>query len=193
MDYITLILLILGLSLDDFAIALAVGLLYSTKSLKNKAIFAFRVAIAFTIPTVFFPFLGWMLGLVLSPLISSLSAWIIFIIFVVIGIWIILDAFEEKEAQKLTSKNLGSFWVLLVLGALTSIDEGAIGITFPFLDIPITIIFITLVIVNILLGVFGVLIGLDSKKIQQKPAEVLAGVLLVCVGLKMLIESILNL
>ncbi len=86
--------------------------------------------------------------------------------------------------MQLQQKNLFSFWVLLVLGALTSLDEGAIGVTFVFLDISIPVFFAVLVGVNILLGVGGVVVGMASKHVNQKLAQIIAGVLLIGIGIK---------
>ncbi len=94
MDFVTLILLVLGLSLDDFTIAVAVGLTqYGNPSLNKKG-FAFRVAIAFTIPTVIFPLIGWLIGVLLSCWLEVASAWIILGVFVGLGAWVIKEACE---------------------------------------------------------------------------------------------------
>ncbi len=167
MDLVTLIMLVLGLSLDDFTIAVAVGLAQSGNPSLNKTRFAFRVAIAFTIPTVAFPLIGWLIGVLLSGWLEVASAWIILGVFVGLGAWVIKEACEGGDQLQLQQKSLSSFWVLLVLGALTSLDEGAIGVTFVFLDISILVFFAVLVGVNILLGVSGVVAGMASKKMNH--------------------------
>ncbi len=118
------------------------------------------MATAFTIPTVAFPLVGWLVGFLLSGALEFVSEWIILVIFVGLILWVIKEAREGGDQLQLQQKNLFSFWVLLVLGALTSLDEGAIGVTFVFLDISIPVFFTVLVGVNILLGVGGVVAGM---------------------------------
>ncbi len=184
MDIVTLIMLVLGLSLDDFTVAIAVGLTQAANPTLNKAGFAFRVAIAFTIPTVTFTLAGWWVGVLLSGWLEVASAWIILGIFVGLGAWVINEAREGGDELHLQQRNLFSFWVLLVLGALTSLDEGAIGVTFTFLDISIPVFFAVLVGVNVLLGVGGVVAGMASTKMNQKWVQILAGLLLIGIGVK---------
>jgi len=89
MDYLTLILLSLGLSLDDFGLAFALSLLMSSGTFKKLMVNAGKMAVAFSISTALLPLLGWFVGLAIYGWLASFSAWVVLIVFAGVGIWII--------------------------------------------------------------------------------------------------------
>lgn len=135
MDYLTLILLAISLSIDDFGLAFALSLLVTAKTLRMRLIYAGKMAVAFSTSTTILPLLGWLLGLAIYNWVAQFSAWIIQIAFCGVGGKIIKEAFEDEKFRAM--KNNSSFWMLLTMGFLGSLDEGAIGVSFPFLEIPI--------------------------------------------------------
>ncbi len=181
MDYLTLILLSIGLSLDDFALAFALNLVIPTQTPKDRTIQASKMALAFSISTGVLPLLGWLIGLVIFDWVASFSAWVILIVFCGVGAWIIKEAFED-EVSKWKEKNITSFWVLLVMGILGSIDEGAVGISYPFLDIPIVWIIISVILMNTLLVYLAMLISTWKTKLDQKLLPILSGLILIALG-----------
>ncbi len=79
------------------------------------------MALAFSISTGILPLLGWLISMAIYNWIVSFSAWVLLIVFCGVGGWIIKEAFEE-ETDKWKEKKISSFWVLLVLGILGSLD-----------------------------------------------------------------------
>jgi len=74
MDYLTLILLSLGLSLDDFSLAFALSLLMPSGTFKKLMVNAGNMAVAFSISTDLLPLLGWFVGLAIYGWLASFSA-----------------------------------------------------------------------------------------------------------------------
>ena len=117
MDYVSLILLSVGLSLDDFALSFALSLVFPTQIPKKRTIYASKMALAFSISTALLPLLGWLVGLAIFERVASFSAWVVLIVFCGVGVWIIKEAFED-ESPKWIKKNISSFWVLVTMGTL---------------------------------------------------------------------------
>jgi putative Mn2+ efflux pump MntP len=182
MDIVSLILLSLGLSLDDFALAFALSLVNPSQTPKERIFYASKVAFAFSISTGVLPLVGWLIGVAIFGWVASFSAWVILIVFCGVGAWIIKEAFEN-ESSKWKEKNITSFWVLLVMGTLGSIDEGAVGIGYPFLEIPVAWIIISVILVNTLLVYLAMLASTWKTRWNQKIPPILSGLILIVLGI----------
>lgn len=184
MDVITLIFLILGLSLDDFVLALAIGIIQTENSITNKSIFALRIAGAFTISTVLISLIGWQVGAFFTDFLTKIGAWIMLIVFGFAGIWIIKEARDGENDQKYREKNLFSFWSLILIGTLASIDEGVIGITYALLDFSIPLLLLLLAIINFLFGFLGVYLARSKSKLNTFWIKIMAGLIFILIGIK---------
>jgi putative Mn2+ efflux pump MntP len=79
---------------------------------------------------------------------------------------------------------------MFTLAIATSIDALAVGITFAFLKTPIVEAITIIGIVTLVISVAGVVIGnFFGSKFKSK-AELAGGVILVCLGLKILLEHL---
>ena len=75
----------------------------------------------------------------------------------------------------------------------TSIDALAIGITFAFLEVNITLAVSLIGIITFIISVIGVKIGNIFGDKYEKKAELAGGIILIGLGIKILIEHLLNL
>jgi putative Mn2+ efflux pump MntP len=157
-DYLTLILLSLGLSLDDFGLAFALSLLMPSGTFKKLMVNAGKMAVAFSISTALLPLLGWLVGLAIYGWLASFSGWVVLIVFAGVGIWIIKEAFEGEQPKWMMEK-VSSFWALSAMGVLGSIDEGAVGVSYPFLEIPVLWIIVAVLLANTVLILFATLLS----------------------------------
>jgi putative Mn2+ efflux pump MntP len=187
MDYLSLVLLSLGLSLDDFTLAFALSLLIPSETLRKRIINASKMALAFSISTAVLPLLGWLVGLAIFEWIASFSAWVLLIVFCGVGVWIIKEAFEN-ESPKWIKENISSFWVLLTIGILGSFDEGAVGIGYPFLEIPILWIIVSVILTNTVLIYFAMLISNWKKHLNRRIPHILSGIILIVLGIMNFLE-----
>jgi putative Mn2+ efflux pump MntP len=182
MDYLTLLLLAIGMSLDDFALALGISMAAPASKQRDRVLFAVKMAVAFSISTVALPLLGWLLGLAVYGWLVSFSAWVILVVFRGVGIWVIKEALEDEE-QAVQGKNLGSFRVLLLLGTLGSFDEGATGLSYAFLNIPVMAIVAAVAIANTILVFIATFISARVPESYQKFSRIIAGVVLIGLGI----------
>ena len=182
MDYLSLFLLALGVSFDDFALAFALCLILPSSSTRGRLKYAGKVAVAFAVSTALLPLLGWMVGLVIYEWVSALSAWVILVVFCGVGIWIIKEAFED-EKEKWKTRDVFSFWALLTLGVLGSLDEGAVGIGYAFLDVPVWVIIAWVIAVNTILVFVAALVTRLTTRLNQKVPSILSGAILIYLGI----------
>ena len=138
------------------------------------------------------PLVGWILGIQFQKYITSIDHWIAFILLGFIGGKMILEAVKEwneediveVKDQPLDHRNM------FVLAVATSIDALAVGITFAFLDTPIleaiTIIGITTMVISIV----GVVIGNYFGGKYKHKAELVGGIILVLLGVRILIQHL---
>jgi putative Mn2+ efflux pump MntP len=184
---LTLILLSLGLSLDDFSLAFALSLLMPSGTLKRLIVNAGKIAVAFSISTALLPLLGWLIGLAMYRLIVSFSTWVVLAVFTVIGVWIVREALENEQPEWIM-KRVSSFWELSAIGILSSIDEGAIGISYPFLGIPIIWIIIAVILANTILILFASFLSSWIKTLSRRIPSILSGTILITLGILKFLE-----
>ena len=121
--------------------------------------------------------------------VASFSAWVVLIVFCGVGVWIIKKAFED-ESPKWIKKNISSFWVLSAMGILGSFDEGAVGIGYPFLEIPILWIIVSVILTNTILIYFAMLISIWKKNLNKKIPSILSGIILLVLGIMNFLELV---
>jgi putative Mn2+ efflux pump MntP len=187
MDILSLLLLALGLSLDDFALAFALCLILPAPTTRDRLKQAIKMALAFAVSTGLLPLLGWGIGMAIFEGVRAFSAWVILVVFCGVGVWIIKEAFEE-EKDKWKDKDLTSFWVLVTLGVLGSLDEGAVGIGYAFLDEPVWLIITWVIIANTILVFVAALATTWTSRLNKKLPSILSGVILICLGITKWVE-----
>ena len=190
MDYFALALLSLGLSIDDFGVAFSLSLLMPAKNLKQFIANTGKMAVAFSISTALFPTLGWLIGLAIYKWLASFGPWIVLIVFTTVGIWIIKEALEEEQPNY---EKISSFWAITAMGSLGSIDEGAVGISFPFLGIPISWIILAIIIANTVLVFTASTMSIWIKKMSQRAPSILSGIILITLGVLKFLDLTLRL
>jgi manganese efflux pump family protein len=181
MDLISIFLLGVGLAMDAFSVSITRGL-----TLKCNIKHALIIAIFFGGFQALMPVLGWYSGMQLQSIISTLAPWIAFILLAAIGIKMIYESFSsEEEICKFFS-----FKDLLILSIATSIDAFAVGVTFAILNISIITPIIIIGLVTFILSFIGVYIGKNLGHLFGNKIEILGGIILIGIGLKILLENI---
>lgn len=186
--FIELFLLGIGLAMDAFAVSVCKGL--GMRRLNKKQ--TFIIGLYFGGFQALMPLVGWLLGSQFQKYITRIDHWIAFILLGFIGGKMMIEAIREWNEEEtvdvinapLDHKNM------LVLAVATSIDALAVGITFAFLDTPIieaiTIIGITTMVISII----GIVVGNFFGSRYKSKAELIGGLILVLLGLKILLEHL---
>ncbi|MCQ2286101.1 MAG: manganese efflux pump MntP family protein [Bacteroidales bacterium] len=187
MSLLELILLAIGLAMDCFAVSFSAGAVQ--KDLRKSSILI--LAFSFGFFQAAMPVLGWFGGELVVSYMSQIDHWIAFGILGFIGGKMLYDGLRPGKEEKLDVTKVGT---ILILSIATSIDALAVGFTFSMLqDVNIWFSVAIIGIASFVLSMGGVELG---KKISRffKPsyAQILGGGILIFIGLKILLEHLLN-
>jgi putative Mn2+ efflux pump MntP len=185
MSLLEIVLIAVGLSMDAFAVSITLGL--SVKDLRLKrmiipgAYFGFFQALM--------PAVGFFAGIRFANRIQNLDHWIAFVLLGFIGGKMIKDSFS-KEKNKEADEYSFKFIKMLVLSLATSIDALAVGITFAFLKVDIFKSILITGITTFFISICGVKIGNIFGTRFKSKAELIGGLVLVIIGIKIVIEHV---
>ena len=189
MGYVEILLTGVALAMDAFAVSICKGI----KMPKLRKLHIVIIALFFGGFQMLMPLIGWLLGSQFVQYISKFDHWIAFALLAFIGIKMAVESFKHddecccKDDGKLDLKEL------LVLAIATSIDALAVGITFAlYPDINILPSISIIGIVTFIICAGGVVIGHKFGAKFKSKAELLGGIVLVIIGLKLLIEGLLE-
>ena len=183
MDLIELFLIAVGLSMDAFAVSVCKGLAMPKCTFKKAAI----VGLWFGGFQALMPAIGYILGAQFQEAIASIDHWIAFVLLALIGGNMIHEALDNDEEEADASLDVKTMFLLAVA---TSIDALAIGITFAFLKVNIIPAVCFIGIVTFIISFAGVKIGNVFGARYKNKAEIVGGIILILLGLKILLENL---
>lgn len=176
--------------MDCFSVAVSYGLIRKKVNIIQKL----KIALSFGFFQGFMPFIGYLGGNVLKNFILNIDHWIAFVLLGYIGMKIIIGAIKKNENIK---NDLSQFKILLLLSFATSIDALVIGIGFSFISINIIFACLIIGLITFIVSYIGVNSGNLFKNYTQgkliKYVEILAGCILIFIGLKIFITHIFGL
>lgn len=181
------ILIAVALAMDCFTVSIASGLMLKRIYLKTTLITAFM----FGLFQAAMPAIGWSVTKLFNRYIEGIDHWIAFGLLAIIGIKMIFDNFKAEEDKTFNPR---SIYVILTMAVATSIDALAVGISFMCAGLrtwqqlvqPLIIIGMT----SALLSVGGNMIGVYIGRKIKLPVEMIGGILLIIIGLKILAEHL---
>lgn len=183
-EFITFILLGIGLSFDSFAVSVSCGLMKREIQFKQAVIVAFSLAFF----QAAFPVFGWFIGEALKDLIASVDHWIAFSLLAFIGTKMIIEGTKTNGA--LSSFNPFKLSVLIGLSIATSIDALVVGVSFGFLGMPILFPVVVIGSVTFIASMLGMLFGKKIPKKRSHQSLILGGIILISIGVKILVEHL---
>ena len=167
--------------MDSFSVSVANGL--STKTFDfSKAI---TLALFFGFFQAVMPIIGWISGLTVAEFISGFDHWVAFGLLCVVGLRMIYESINQNSDSFITSFN---FKVILILSFATSIDALAVGLSLSFLQIQIWIPSIVIGVITFFVSFLGVFLGGKFGEILKNKVQVLGGIILIIIGLRILLE-----
>ena len=176
-----LLLLAVGVSMDAFAVSICKGL-----AMKKATLTAgLTCGIWFGGFQALMPLIGYFLGVNFAQYIVKVDHWITLVLLVLIGANMIKESREEEPDDK---SGASLAWnKMLVLAIATSIDAFAVGITIALLKDPILISSAIIGIVAFLFSIAGVFIGRKIGHFVGGKFQILGGVILILIGVKILL------
>jgi putative Mn2+ efflux pump MntP len=185
MSFLNLMLVAVGVSADAFAVSLTQGVRARRHLLKS----ALRIALAFGLFQGAMPVIGWLLGTSLAGYIAPVDHWVAFVLLLLIGGKMIWEATRPGDGNERTGRLRTR--ELVALAVATSVDALAVGLSFAFLDVPIGPAALLIGGITAGLAFVGVLLGHRAGVRWRAPAEIVGGVVLVGMGVKILLEHTL--
>jgi putative Mn2+ efflux pump MntP len=180
----TVLLIAVSLAMDSFAVSIAHGMTIRKRRVATGLVMAF----SFGLFQALMPVLGWLAGLTFIDLISSFDHWVAFGLLVFIGGKMIYSTRTEPEPEKDAKLTVS---VLLMLSVATSIDALAVGLSFSLLQVAITTPVIAIGVVAFLLSFAGFNFGNKLGKFFERKVQVIGGIVLIAIGIKILLEHLL--
>ena len=187
MDFLTLLLLSVGLAMDAFAVSVCKGLSMKKAGLAQAAV----VGLWFGVFQALMPVIGYYVGIQFMGFISAWDHWLAFGLLVLIGANMIRESFqneEETEAHEHHKSDLNPK-DMFIAAVATSIDALAVGVSFAAMDdVNIWYSVAVIGVVTLILSMIGVKAGGFVGKKMASKAELLGGIILICIGIKIVVE-----
>lgn len=189
MELLTLFLIALGLSMDALAVSVSNGIC----SRNSSGWISLKSAIVFGVFQAAMPIGGFFAGRTFSEAISSLDHWIALILLSIIGgKMIITSVIELRHPENCRVRNRITWSTLIVQGIATSIDAFTIGISFALLQVNIVEASAFIGIVTFACCLPGGVLGRKFGSLIEQRAEIVGGVILIAMGVKIFLDHILG-
>ena len=184
MTIFELFVIAVGVSMDAFAVSICKGL--SVRKLRSRH--AFTTAMWFGGFQALMPLAGYFIGIHFADFVTNVDHWIAFVLLSIIGGNMIK---ESREAVTECEHDEDfSFMKMFALAVATSIDALAVGVTFAFLKINIWTAVLLIGATTAFFSGVGVKVGNVFGCRYKSKAELVGGVILIVMGLRILIEHL---
>lgn len=197
MEYVTLLLIALSLSLDAFSVSIIDGLTINDLN-KKRMLF---ICLTFGVFQALMPLIGHLVGLTFIQYIEDYDHWLSLVLLAFVGLKMVYDGVKEiiekrkkNDSEEETSKSF-SYKLILIQGIATAIDALAIGLTLETSIAPANVylgIFI-IGVVTFLMCLVGIFLGSKISKLLRghiEIAESIGGVILVLIGIKIVLNHL---
>lgn len=185
MDFVTIIAIALGLSFDTFAVSLSYGVI------QNRILFwqAIRIALVLAFFQAGLLVIGFFLGSFLSEIINTADHWVALVLLSFLGLKMIIGGLKKRKEDEV--KDYGKIPELMAAAVGTSIDAFAVGISFALLNIRIWISGIIIGSVTFLASMTAIRIGKSAGSRLGNKVEIIGGLILITIGIKIFLEHTL--
>lgn len=178
-------LIALSMAMDAFAVSLCSGLKIGPGPRP-----VFRIAFHFGLFQALLPVVGWLFGNTIEPLVKNYDHWVAFGLLAFVGIRMIRSGLRKEEEEILKDPSRG--WTMVMLSIAVSIDALAIGLSLAFLKVSIWTPALVIGLVTGALSLLGLRMGHGVGLRFGKPIEVLGGLVLVAIGIRIVVSHLVG-
>ena len=188
MGFVEALLLALALCVDSLVVS-------TTTAFRSKMPYrrGLLMALIFGLCQGAFPLAGAIIGDVARAFIEAVDHWVAFGLLLLVGGKMIVEAIGNKpeDSEKLDSQF--SILNFFLLGVATSIDAFAVGIGLGLDNTLATVLWVVALIgaVTVAVSLVGVYLGKRDIPVPQRTANIIAGLVLIALGVKILLEHLL--
>lgn len=177
---ISTFLIAVALAMDAFSVSMTKG--FTQKNLTNSQILYY--GLFFGGFQAFMPILGYFCGNVIAHIVESLAPIVGFVLLLAIGFNMIRESLSGENEQV---TDHFSFREVTLLAIATSIDAFAIGITIALINDPILISSAIIGVVTFMFSILGIFIGKKLGNYVGDKFQIIGGVILILIGIKILL------
>jgi len=185
LDTLTIFIIAIGDAIDCFAVSISGSI--AMKRISPAQIL--KVALSFGIFQAGMTALGWLLGQTVIDLIQSFDHWIAFGLLAAVGMHMIWESLHGSDDEK--TADITKWLTLLVLSIATSIDALAVGVSFAFLDANLVYACSVIGGMAFILTIIGLVLGKRLGSIIGKRAEIVGGMVLIGIGIRIILGHLL--
>ena len=192
MDWLTLLLMAVGLSADAFAVSIGNGIICRKATVKRVC----RTAVAFGGAQGIMPIIGYGLASLFAGQIVAIDHWIAFGLLAFLGGKMIWDVFRSDDEE---AGDPDDTKTLFMMAIATSIDAMAVGVSMAMTRTGLLTSDYGFLLCSAVIGVItfavcsvGVMVGCKTGAKFGDKAMIGGGVILIGIGLKILIEHLLG-
>ncbi|MFZ4165577.1 manganese efflux pump MntP family protein [Brevundimonas sp. NPDC058933] len=179
---------VLSVSMSADAFAAAIGRGAQHRPTLPQAL---RSGLVFGVVEAITPLIGFALGVVAAGFVEAIDHWIAFGLLGAVGGKMVWEALKRDEAEADAGKAGSRGLLALVATAVgTSIDAGAVGVGLALLGANIWLIAACIGATTFAMATLGLLIGKAAGTRLGKIVELVGGVALIALGLKILLEHL---
>lgn len=179
MSFIEIILLAIALGVDCCVVSFSQGLIIN----EERELNSLKLAVTMGIFQALMPAIGYLFAFLIFGLVKDFSHLLVFVIFLILGINFITEAFMVDTEEK---NSCIDFKCLMMLGLATSIDALGAGASLSFSETSLFGPMIVIGAVSFVMSIFGFWFSAFFQKLPSKVMEICGGVILVGLAVKSL-------
>ena len=185
---------ILSVSMSADAFAAAIGRGAQNRPTLSQAL---KTGLIFGVIEALTPLIGFGLGVAAAGFVDQVDHWIAFGLLGIVGLKMVWEALKRENAEDAAAaaaaaQRSGKAGLLAVIATAvgTSIDAGAVGVGLALLDANIWLIAFCIGFTTFSLATLGLLVGKFAGSRLGKIVELVGGIALIALGLKILLEHL---
>jgi putative Mn2+ efflux pump MntP len=187
---------LLGLALSMDALAVSISASICTDFIPRPL--ALRAAFFFGIFQFAMPLAGWLLGSTFRQFIQGYDHWIAFGLLAFVGGKMLWEGIRARipaycpDPDDVKDHGIMKIHSLVILALATSIDALAVGLSLSVLGSPILWPSVIIGLTTFVVCLLGIHFGKNLKRLFGDWADIVGGIVLVGIGVKILIEHLVN-
>jgi len=186
MSFIFILGIAVALAMDAFAVSIAVAVAHHPVTARQTV----RLASTFGLFQFAMCVAGWAAGETVVRYVERYDHWVAFLLLLVVGARMIRESFEEGGERAADRRDPTRLGPLLVLGVATSLDSLAVGLSLAALHTSILYPAAVIGLVSFVISAVGTKLGPALGKVIGRRAELLGGLVLIAIGIKILVDHL---
>jgi len=185
MSLAAILLIAFSMAMDAFAVSLGSGV-----KIEPGPRPVFRIAFHFGLFQALMPIVGWLFGNTIEPYVKGVDHWVAFGLLAFVGIRMICSGLCRGGEEIVKDPSRG--WTMVMLSIAVSIDALAVGLSLAFLGVTIWTPALIIGLVTGTLSLIGLQVGNGIGKRFGKPVEVLGGLVLIVLGVRIVVSHLMR-